>query len=83
MQGIYLVTGDCRHHSLEAVVNQALQAGVCCVQLRKKTADTRTFLDTALGLKALLSRADIPLIINDRVDIALAAGADGVPSPPA
>lgn len=76
--GVYLVTGDCRRHRLEHVVAAAAGAGLCCVQLREKTADTRTFLDRALALKALLGPLNIPLVINDRVDIALAAGADGV-----
>ncbi|MDY0219980.1 MAG: thiamine phosphate synthase [Desulfobacterium sp.] len=78
MQGIYLVTGNCSHHNIETVVTQAIKAGVCCVQLREKNADTRTFLDRAIRLKSLLARTCTPLIINDRVDIALAAGADGV-----
>lgn len=78
MKGIYLVTGDCPNQNLETVVEQAARAGVCCVQLREKTADTRTFLDRALRLKALLTEANIPLIINDRLDIALASGAAGV-----
>ncbi|WDP90195.1 MAG: thiamine phosphate synthase [Desulfobacter sp.] len=78
MEGIYLVTGDCPHHDLNTVVARAVRAGVCCVQLREKTADTRAFLERALALKALLSGTGIPLVINDRIDIALAAGADGV-----
>ena len=78
MKGIYLVTGDCPKQDLETVVEQAIRAGVCCVQLREKTADTRTFLNQALRLKALLTETKIPLVINDRLDIALASGADGV-----
>jgi len=80
MEGVYLVTdqASCRHYSLETVVSRAVQAGVSCVQLREKNLDTRTFLARALDLKAILEPARIPLIINDRVDIALAAGADGV-----
>ncbi len=80
MKGIYLVTdqASCRHHPLETVVSQAVQAGVSCVQLREKTTDTRTFFARALELKAILAPARVPLIINDRIDIALAAGADGV-----
>ncbi|MDD9303012.1 MAG: thiamine phosphate synthase [Desulfobacter sp.] len=73
-----MVTGDCLYHNLETVVADAAKAGVCAVQLREKNADTRTFLDKALALKALLKAYSIPLIINDRVDIALAAKADGV-----
>ncbi|OQY49757.1 MAG: thiamine-phosphate diphosphorylase [Desulfobacteraceae bacterium 4572_89] len=80
MEGIYLVTDEdsCKHHSLETVVAKAVEAGISWVQLREKTADTRSFLTRALGLKAILRPARVPLIINDRVDIALAAKADGV-----
>ena len=80
MEGIYLVTDQaaCTHHPLETVVAKAVQGGVSCVQLREKTLDTRRFLERALALKAILAPARVPLIINDRLDIALAAGAEGV-----
>jgi thiamine-phosphate pyrophosphorylase len=80
MKGIYLVTdtGACKGKSLESVVSDAVRAGVAFVQLREKHADTRVFLEKALRLKAILKPAGVPLIINDRVDIALAAKADGV-----
>jgi len=80
MKGIYLVTDQaaCQGKPLESIVLNAVKAGVCCVQLREKTIGTRLFLKKALDLAAILKRAKIPLIINDRVDIALAAGADGV-----
>jgi len=48
------------------------------VQLRSKSTDTRTFLNTAFQLTEMLVPYDIPLIINDRIDIALACKADGV-----
>ena len=80
MKGIYLVTDQkaCRGKPLESIVSNAVKAGVSCVQLREKNADTRLFLRRALALKHILAPAKIPLIINDRIDIALAAGADGV-----
>jgi thiamine-phosphate pyrophosphorylase len=80
MKGIYLVTdtGACKGKSLESVVSDAIRGGVAVVQLREKKADTRDFLEKALALKAILKPAGVPLIINDRLDIALAAGADGV-----
>ena len=80
MNGIYLVTDQtaCKGKPLESVVSDAVRAGVSCVQLREKTADTRQFLRTALALNAILKPAGVPLIINDRVDIALASKADGV-----
>jgi thiamine-phosphate pyrophosphorylase len=48
------------------------------VQLREKTATTRAFLDEARALKAVLAPHGVPLIVNDRADIALAVGADGI-----
>ncbi len=80
MRGIYLVTDEtaCLGRPLESVVLDAVRAGVSCVQLREKQLPTRAFLKKALDLMAILKPAKIPLIINDRVDIALASGADGV-----
>jgi thiamine-phosphate pyrophosphorylase len=48
------------------------------VQLREKGLDTRAFLALALALKRLLAPTGVPLVINDRIDVALACGADGV-----
>ena len=67
-----------RGRSLIEVVGAAVQGGVTMVQLREKTAPTRAFLEEARALKALLAPLGVPLIINDRADIALAIGADGV-----
>ncbi len=80
MKGIYLVTDEaaCKGNSLESVVASAVRAGVSCVQLREKKIGTRLFLQKATALLAILKPMEIPLIINDRVDIALASGADGV-----
>ena len=80
MQGIYLVTDTaaCLGKPLNTVVADAVRAGAACVQLREKQASTRVFLEKAQELKAVLKPSGIPLIINDRVDIALAAGAAGV-----
>ncbi len=80
MKGIYLVTDQkaCNGKSLESIVSDAVKAGVCCVQLREKNSNTRLFLKKAQNLSSILEPAGIPLIINDRVDIALAAKATGV-----
>lgn len=80
MDGVYLVTDQslCGPRGLAAVVDAAAAAGVSAVQLREKQATTRAFLETALEIRALLRPRGIPLIINDRIDVALAAGADGV-----
>lgn len=59
-------------------VEELLKAGVTCVQLREKNADDEFFLKEALELKELCGRYHVPLIINDRPDIALKSGADGV-----
>lgn len=77
---LYLVTDQTliRGDSLIDVVGSAVQGGVTCVQLREKNLDTRSFLAKALALKALLMPHNVPLVINDRIDIALASGADGV-----
>lgn len=77
---IYLVTDAavCAPRPVEAVVRAAVRGGVTCVQLREKDLPTRDFVARARMLKALLSPAGVPLVINDRLDVALAAGADGV-----
>lgn len=64
--------------TLAEVVEELLQAGVTCVQLREKDAPYSVFIEEARELKQLCSRYHVPLIINDRPDIAREAGADGV-----
>ena len=59
-------------------IMEAAAHGVSMVQLREKELSTRLFIRLALDLKKRLSPWDIPLIINDRVDVAMAAGAHGV-----
>ncbi|MFH1965878.1 MAG: thiamine phosphate synthase [Acidobacteriota bacterium] len=77
---LYLVTD--RNLSLgrpiEDVVLAAVRGGVTCVQLREKECSAGEFLNLALRLKSELKGRGVPLIINDRLDVALAAGADGV-----
>lgn len=63
---------------LQDVVTAAVQGGVTCVQLREKQLGSADFLAQALALKALLAPRNIALVINDRVDVALACGAQGV-----
>lgn len=64
--------------TLEEAVEQAILGGCTLVQLREKTASSREFHQTALKVKAITDKYKVSLIINDRVDIALAIGADGV-----
>ncbi len=80
MKGLYLVTDRalCGGRSLEDVVRQVVRGGASCVQLREKDISTRDFVDEAHNIKKLLSPFDVPLIINDRLDVALAVGAHGV-----
>jgi len=77
---LYLVTdrGLSLGRSLEWVVEKAVKGGASLVQLREKDLDTRPFIETAVALREILDRYGVPLLINDRVDVALAAGADGV-----
>jgi thiamine-phosphate pyrophosphorylase len=77
---LYLVTdrGLSRGRTTIQIVEAALCGGVTCVQLREKTCSTREFITQALSIKDHLKRHNVPLIINDRVDIAQAVNADGV-----
>ena len=77
---LYLVTDRAlaRGRPLADVVRAAVAGGVTCVQLREKEASAREFVAAARELLALLRPLGVPLIVNDRIDVALAAGADGV-----
>lgn len=76
---LYFVTEEAAPlESLLTIVEQAIEGGVTLVQLREKRSDGATFYEKAKALKELLDRYDIPLIINDRIDVALAVGAEGV-----
>lgn len=77
---VYLVTDRplCMGRDLEDVVAAAVKGGATLVQLREKTANTRDFVELAKRLHALLAPLGVPLLINDRIDVALAAGVDGV-----
>ncbi len=60
------------------VVEAALRGGVTCVQYRDKTSDTGSLVQTARQLHAITQQYNVPLLINDRVDVALAVGCEGV-----
>jgi thiamine-phosphate pyrophosphorylase len=80
VQGIYLVTDRalCGSRTIDEVIMAAVAGGVRYVQLREKNVTTRFFVEEARRIKLLLRPFRIPLIINDRVDVALAAKAEGV-----
>jgi thiamine-phosphate pyrophosphorylase len=61
-----------------AIIKLAAEGGVTMVQLREKKLNTRQFAEKAIQLKKILKPYGIPLIINDRVDVAMAVKADGV-----
>ena len=76
---LYLVTDN--SEDVEKFLNtieEAIKGGVTVVQIREKTADTLDFYNLALKVKEITSKYYVPLIVNDRVDIALAIDADGV-----
>jgi len=63
--------------SLVETTRAAIQGGATAVQLREKTGDIREMLELGRALLELTRAAGVPLIVNDRVDVALALGADG------
>lgn len=77
---LYLVTDRALSNGrpLETIVSEAVAGGVTIVQLREKDTPTGEFIHMAHRLKEILKPYKIPLIINDRVDVALAVDADGV-----
>jgi thiamine-phosphate diphosphorylase/hydroxyethylthiazole kinase len=79
---LYLVTDSTPailgNRDLVEVVEAALNGGVTLVQLRDKVSDTAALVSTARKLHAVTQRYHVPLLINDRIDVALAVGCEGV-----
>lgn len=76
---LYLVTDEhLDDEDLCRIVTQSVAGGVTMVQLREKQGDIRSFIRRGQLLKQLLAGTGVPLLINDRVDVALAIDADGV-----
>lgn len=77
---LYLVTdrGLARTRSTLEIVKAAVRGGVTCVQLREKDCSTLEFIEQALSIKDYLSDREVPLVINDRLDVAQAVKADGI-----
>lgn len=65
-------------HDLADLSRRLAEGGATLVQLRDKKSDTRVMIERARAIKAALAPFRVPLVINDRVDVALVAGADGV-----
>ncbi|MEE1248946.1 MAG: thiamine phosphate synthase [Lachnospiraceae bacterium] len=77
---LYLCTdrGLMSTDTLEKAVEEAILGGVTMVQLREKDCSSKEFYETALRIKKITDAYEVPLLINDRADIALAVDADGV-----
>jgi thiamine-phosphate pyrophosphorylase len=80
--GVYLVTDRAQTTAAVArVVTAALRGGVGAVQLRERGLETRALLELAIALRQATRAAGAALLINDRIDVALACDADGVHLP--
>ena len=77
---VYMITDPvlCGVHGLRGTVASGIRGGVTMVQLRDPYAKTRALIETARALVALTRPAGVLFIVNDRVDVALSVGADGV-----
>lgn len=80
MLQLYLVTDRkwLNGRTLGEQVEEAIQNGVTFVQLREKSCDSTEFLTIAQEVKAVCARYDVPFVINDNIEVALAVAADGV-----
>jgi thiamine-phosphate pyrophosphorylase len=76
---LYLVTdtAQCGEKGLATTVRDAVAAGVTVVQLRDSESSDAEFVELGRLLKSILRRSDVPLILNDRVHLVEAVGADG------
>ena len=77
---LYLVIdkNSCKNKDIFYVLKEAIKGGVTIVQLREKYLSARELINLGKKIKSFLRPYNIPLIINDRIDIALAIEADGV-----
>ena len=77
---VYFVTDRdlSRGRPIEGIVAAAARGGATVVQLREKECSTREFIDIGNRVKDILAPYNVPLIINDRLDVALAIDADGI-----
>nr|WP_299245061.1 thiamine phosphate synthase [uncultured Halomonas sp.] len=77
---LYLITDPamCAERGLVETVTAAVRGGVTLVQLRDKHATDAELIEQAKALKSALAGSGVPLIINDRLEVALAADADGL-----
>ena len=80
MRGIYVITDKdlCPGRSHLDIALAAVEAGACCVQLRDKSLCGRELVETARSIRCAVMSGRVKFIVNDRMDVALAVGADGV-----
>jgi len=76
--GLYIIITDERPMDIISLTKKCIAGGADCIQLRVKTMDDDKFLAAAEGFVQVCRSGNVLSIINDRVDIAVAAGADGV-----
>lgn len=77
---LYLVTNSDNKTNTQflKIIEESIKGGVSLVQLREKTCSTLDFYNLARDVKKITTKYGVPLIINDRIDIALSVDADGV-----
>lgn len=77
---LYLVTNreNKSKENFLKIIEESIKGGVTLIQLREKTVSTQEFFNIATNVKEITKKYNVPLIINDRIDIALAIDADGV-----
>ena len=77
---LYLVTdtGMCAERGVAETVRSAVRGGVTIVQVRDPEASARELYELVLRVRGAIAGTGVPLLVNDRLDVALAAGADGV-----
>ena len=78
--GLYFITDSTNYTEEEFLcrIEQALQGGVTLLQLREKEKSTREYIELAEKVHTITKRYKVPLIIDDRIDVALAVDAEGV-----
>lgn len=77
---IYLVTDKRNKTDYEflEIIEEAIKGGITVVQIREKEGETLDFYNLALKVKEITSKYNVPLIVNDRIDVALAIKSEGV-----
>lgn len=77
---LYLVTNreNKSKENFLKIIEESIKGGVTLIQLREKTVSTQEFFNIATNVKEITKKYNVPLIINDRIDIALAIDAEGV-----